>query len=147
MSASNGELVANGQQRDLIIQAAVAYDETQKRITNLEDQLKRAAAALEAKKFEIDNLNLLLAQERNRNDNYRNERDQAFAERAEVIAILSNVRAMVEKAEIPFPVRRKRNGNGNIVGDNDQLAIEGGRKSSAERRLSIADASRAELAS
>lgn len=147
MSASNGELVVNGQQRDLIIQAAVAYDETQKRITNLEDQLKRAAAALEAKKFEIDNLNLLLAQERNRNDNYRNERDQAFAERAEVIAILSNVRAMVEKAEIPFPVRRKRNGNGSSVGDNDHLAIEGGRKSSAERRLSIADASRAELAS
>jgi hypothetical protein len=148
MSASNGGLVVNGQQRDLIIQAAVAYDETQQRIMNLEDQLKRAAAALEARKFEIDNLNLLLAQERNRNDNYRNERDQAVAERAEVIAILSNVRAMVEKAEIPFPVRRKRNGNGNIIADNgDQLAIEGGRKSSAERKLSIADASQAELAS
>src|SRR5689334_25436811 len=128
MSASNGELVVNGQQRDLIIQAAVAYDETQKRITNLEDQLKLAAAALEAKKFEIDNLNLLLAQERNRNDSYRNERDQAFAERAEALAILSNLRAMLEKAEVPFPVRRKRNGS--IVADNanDQLATEGGRK-------------------
>jgi hypothetical protein len=146
MSASNGGLVVNGQQRDLIIQAAVAYDETQKRITNLEDQLKRAAAVLEAKKFEIDNLNLLLAQERNRNDNYRNERDQAFAERAEVVAILSNVRAMLDKAEIPFPVRRKRNGN--VVADNgtDQLATEGGRKSSAELGLSVADASRATLA-
>jgi hypothetical protein len=144
MSASNGGLVVNGEQRDLIIQAAVAYDETQKRITVLEDQLKRAAAALEAKKFEIDNLNLLLAQERNRNDNYRNERDQAFAERAEVMAILSNVRAMLEKAEIPFPARRKRNGN---VADNgaDQLASEGDRKSGA-RRLSVADASRATLA-
>src|SRR5215471_11107287 len=142
MSASNGGLVVNSQQRDLIIQAAVAYDETQKRITNLEDQLKRAAAALEARKFEIDNLNLLLAQERNRNDNYRNERDQAVAERAEVLAILSNVRAMVEKAEIPLPVRRK----GNAITDNggEQLAI-GGRKSSAEE-LSIADASRATLA-
>src|SRR5262252_6903890 len=145
MSASNGELVVNGQQRDLIIQAAVAYDETQKRITNLEDQLKRAAAALEAKKFEIDNLNLLLAQERNRNDNYRNERDQAFAERAEVIAILSNVRAMVEKAEIPFPVRRKRNGNGSVVADTDseQLAISGGGKQSSAGQLPNADASRA----
>src|SRR6516165_5843413 len=144
MSASNGGLVAKGQQRDLIIQAAVAYDETQKRITNLEDQLKRAAAALEAKKFEIDNLNLLLAQERNRNDNYRNERDQAVAERAEVLAILSNVRAMVEKAEIPLPVRRKRNGNGSVVGDNDgeQLAIEGGKQSGAAQ-LSKADPSRA----
>jgi len=146
MSASNGGLVVNGEQRDLIIQAAVAYDETQKRITNLEDQLKRAAAALEAKKFEIDNLNLLLAQERNRNDNYRNERDQAFAERAEVIAILSNVRAMVEKAEIPFPVRRKRNGN--VVADNggEELAVEGGKKQRVERQLSIADSSRATLA-
>ena len=146
MSASNGELVVNGQQRDLIIQAAVAYDETQKRIAKLEDQLKQAAAALEARKFEIDNLNLLLAQERNRNDNYRNERDQAVAERAEVLAILSNVRAMVEKAEIPLPVRRKGNGKGNAITDNggEQLAI-GGRKSGAEE-LSIADASRATLA-
>src|SRR6516225_5064548 len=108
MSASNGELTTSGQQRDLVIQAAVTYDEMQKRITILENQLHRAVAALEAKKVEIDNLNLLLSQERNRNDNHRNERDQAVAERAEVLAILSNVRAMVEKAEIPMPLRRKR---------------------------------------
>src|SRR6516165_4792157 len=132
MSASNGELTTSGQQRDLVIQAAMTYDEMQKRIASLENQLHRAVAALEAKKVEIDNLNLLLSQERNRNDNHRNERDQAVAERAEVLAILSNVRAMVEKAEIPMPLRRKRNGNG-IVGDNDgeQLAIEGGKQSSA----------------
>ena len=42
MSASNGELIVNGQQRDLIVQAAMAYDETQKRIASLEDQLRRA---------------------------------------------------------------------------------------------------------
>ena len=148
MSASNGGLMVNGQERDLVMQAAMAYDETQKRIANLENQLNRAVAALEAKNVEIDNLNLLLSQERNRNDNHRNERDQAVAERSEVLAILSNVRAMVEKAEIPFPVRRKRNGNGNVVPDNggDQLAVEGDRKSSAERRLSIAEAGRATLA-
>jgi hypothetical protein len=34
MSASNGELIVSGQQRDLMIQAAMAYDETQKRITS-----------------------------------------------------------------------------------------------------------------
>jgi 2C-methyl-D-erythritol 2,4-cyclodiphosphate synthase len=118
MSASNDRLVVNGQERDLILQAAVAYDETQKQSTNLEDRVKRAIAALEAKKFEIHNLNLLLAQERNRNDKYRNELDQAVAERAEVVAILSNVRAMVEKAEVPLPIRRKRNGNSNVVADN-----------------------------
>ena len=88
--------------RDLVIQAATTYDEMQKSIAILENQLHRAVAALEAKKVEIDNLNLLLSQERNRNDNHRNERDQAVAERAEVLAILSNVRAMVEKAEIPI---------------------------------------------
>jgi hypothetical protein len=116
----------------------------QKRIAILENQLHRAAAALEAKKVEIDNLNLLLSQERNRNDNHRNERDQAVAERAEVLAILSNVRAMVEKAEIPMPLRRKRNGNGSVVADNDseQLAIGGGKQSSTGR-LPNADASRA----
>jgi hypothetical protein len=147
MSASNGEAKVSGQQRDLMIQAAMAYDETQKRIASLEDQLNRAVAALEAKNVEIDNLNLLLSQERNRNDNHRNERDQAVAERAEVLAILSNVRAMVEKAEIPFPVRRKRNGNGDVVDNgSDQLAVEGGRKANAERRLSIADAGQATLA-
>ena len=133
MSASNGELIVNGQQRDLIVQAAMAYDETQKRIASLEDQLRRAVAVLEAKNLEIDNLNLLLSQERNRNDNYRNERDQAFAERAEVVAILSNVRAMVEKAEIPMRVPRKSNGNGNVVADSGggQPAIGGGKQSSA----------------
>jgi hypothetical protein len=145
MSESNG---VGAQQRDLMIQAAMAYDETQKRIASLEDQLNRAVAALEAKNAEIDNLNLLLSQERNRNDSHRNERDQAVAERAEVFAILSNVRAMVEKAQIPMPVPRKQNGNGNVVADNggNQLAIGGGRKSSAGR-LSNAGASRPDLAS
>src|SRR5215469_17856456 len=146
MSESNRGLTVSGQQRDLVIQAAMTYDEMQKQIARLENQLHRAVAALEAKKVEIDNLNLLLTQERNRNDNHRNERDQAVAERAEVLAILSNVRAMVEKAEIPMPLRRKRNGNGNVVADNggEQLAI-GGRKSSAEGLL-VADATRATLA-
>ena len=144
MSASCNGLTISGQQRDLVIQAAMTYDEMQKRIAILENQLHRAAAALEAKKVEIDNLNLLLSQERNRNDNHRNERDQAVAERAEVLAILSNVRAMVEKAEIPMPLRRKRNGNGSVVADNDseQLAIGGGKQSSTGR-LPNADASRA----
>src|SRR5215469_2489982 len=113
----NGQQPVNGQQRDVIIQAAMAYDEAQKRIASLEEKLNRAVAALEAKNLEIDNLNLLLSQERNRNDTHRNERDQAVAERAEVVAILSNVRAVVEKAEIPMPLR-KRNGNGNVVADN-----------------------------
>lgn len=141
MSASNGGLTVKGEQRDLMIQAAMAYDETQKRIASLENQLHRAVAALEAKKVEIDNLNLLLSQERNRNDNHRNERDQAVAERAEVVAILSHVRAVVEKAEIPVRLRRKNNSNGNSV------AHDGGEQSGAERRLSNADASRADLGS
>ena len=142
MSASNGELTISGQQRDLVIQAAMTYDEMQKRIAILENQLHRAVAALEAKKVEIDNLNLLLSQERNRNDNHRNERDQAVAERAEVLAILSNVRAMLEKTEIPMHLRRKRNGNSDVVADNgsELLAINGGGKSGA-KRLSNADAS------
>ena len=142
MSASNGGLPVSGQQRDLMIQAAVAYDETQKRIASLEDQLNRAVAALEAKNVEIENLNLLLSQERNRNDNHRNERDQAVAERAEVLAILSNVRAMLEKTEIPMHLRRKRNGNSDAVADNggDLLVINGGGKPGA-KRLSNADAS------
>jgi chromosome segregation ATPase len=142
MSASSNGLTISGQQRDLVIQAAMTYDEMQKRIAILENQLHRAAAALEAKKVEIDNLNLLLSQERNRNDNHRNERDQAVAERAEVLAVLSNVRAMLEKTEIPMHLRRKRNGNGDVVADigGELLAINGGGKSGA-KRLSNADAS------
>ena len=142
MSTANGGLPVGGRQRDLMMQAAVAYDETQKRIASLEDQLNRAVAALEAKNVEIENLNLLLSQERNRNDNHRNERDQAVAERAEVLAILSNVRAMLEKTEIPMHLRRKRNGNSDVVADNggELLAINGGGKSGA-KRVSNADAS------
>ena len=49
MSASNGGLTVSGQQRDLMIQAAVAYDETQKRIASLEDQLNRARCRLGSK--------------------------------------------------------------------------------------------------
>ena len=139
------ELTVNGQQRELMIQAAMAYDETQKRITSLEDQLNRAVAALEAKNVEIENLNLLLSQERNRNDNHRNERDQAVAERAEVLAILSNVRAMLEKTPIPMRLHRKRNGNV-VADDGGELpAINGGGKSGA-KQLPNADASRADLA-
>jgi hypothetical protein len=63
--------------------AFLTTDNKSTRITNLENQLNRAVAALEATNVEIDNLNLLLTQERNRNDNHRNERDQAVAERAE----------------------------------------------------------------
>lgn len=109
------------------------------------NQLNRAVAAWEAKNVEIGNFNLLLSQERNRNDNHRNGHDQAVAERAEVLVILSNVRATVEKAEIPLRLRRKRNGN--VVADNggEQLVIECGGQSRAER-LSNAGASRADLA-
>jgi predicted nucleic acid-binding Zn-ribbon protein len=145
MSAPNGGVSDNDQQRDLMIQAAVAYDETQKRIASLEDQLNRAVAALEAKNGEIDNLSLLLTQERNRNENYRNARDQAVAERAEALAILGNVRALVEKTEIPSRLHHKRSDS---VADNasGQLAIEGGGQSSTERGLSNADASQAVVA-
>lgn len=73
-----------------------------------------------------------MSQERNRNDNHRNERDQAYAERAEVLAVLSNVRAMLEKTEIPLHLGRKRNGN--VVADNGsgQLVDQGGGRSSAK---------------
>jgi hypothetical protein len=113
---------------------------------DLENKLNLALAALEAKNSEIDNLNLLLSQERNRNDNHRNEHDQAYAERAEVLAILCNVRAMLEKTETPLHLRRKRNGN--VVADNGsgQVVIEGGGRSSA-KSLANADTSRAELVS
>jgi hypothetical protein len=112
---------------------------------------------LGSKNAEIDNFNLLLSQERNRDDNHRNERDQAVAEHAEVFATLSNIHAMLEKTEIPMPLRRKRNGNvvgnGNVAPDNvvadidgEQLANGGGRKPSTERQLSVADPGRATLA-
>ena len=143
---SNGGLAVTGQKRDLMIQAAMAYDETQKHIADLQNKLNLAVAALEAKNSEIDNLNLLLSQERNRNDNHRNERDQAYTERAEVLAILCNVRAMLEKTETPLHLRRKRNGN--VVADNGsgQVVIEGGGQSSA-KPLANADTNRAELVS
>jgi hypothetical protein len=48
---------------------------------------------------------------------------------------------MLEKTEIPMHVRRKRNGNSDVVADNGELlAINGGGKSGA-KRLSNADAS------
>jgi hypothetical protein len=46
---------------------------------------------------------------------------------------LGDVLLLTLGTEIPMPLRRKRNGNGSVVADNDseQLAIEGGKQSSA----------------
>jgi hypothetical protein len=51
--SSNGGLTVTGQKRDLMIQAAMAYDETQKHIADLENKLNLAVAALEAKNSSI----------------------------------------------------------------------------------------------
>ena len=56
------------------------------------------------------------------------------------------MRAVLEKAEIPVRLRRKPNGNSVAHNGAEQLAIEGGGQSGAERRLSNTEASRAELA-
>ena len=99
--------VRNNLDRDVIVKAAEAYDRTEKIIADLDQRLATAIAALEAKNRLIQQLELLLAQERNHSDSHRNARDQAIQDRSDLLGLFGNIQAMLERFELPVPIRRK----------------------------------------
>jgi DNA repair exonuclease SbcCD ATPase subunit len=111
--------------RDAVMRAAEAFDATQKQITGLQDQLKqeqlrhqeqlhKAIAGLEERSHQIEELKLLLAQERNNAASYRAECDQARADRSDVLAVLANFQAILDRFEgqLAMPPHRARKKNG-----------------------------------
>jgi chromosome segregation ATPase len=111
--------------REAVMRAAEAFDATQKQITGLQDQLKqeqlrhqeqlhKAIAGLEERSHQIEELKLLLATERNNAATYRAECDQARADRSDVLAVLSNFQAILDRFEgqLAMPPHRPRKKNG-----------------------------------
>lgn len=96
--------------RTTMIEAARAYDETQRRIADLEAGLRNANAELGSKNRMIDELCSLLEHERENQRIAAAARDQAYNERSEALAILANVRSVVDHPDIPLAARggRKR---------------------------------------
>ena len=104
------KLEPDGTNRDVMLAAARAYDDTQRRMVDLEDQLHKAVAGLEAKNAMIDELRLLLETERNNNTMFRSEMEEARQDAARIAAGLANCHAILEQLSLPPPQRRKRNG-------------------------------------
>jgi chromosome segregation ATPase len=111
--------------REAVMRAAEAFDATQKQITGLQDQLRqeqsrhqeqlhKAIAGLEERSHQIEELKLLLATERNNAASYRAECDQARADRSDVLAVLSNFQAILDRFEgqLAMPPHRARKKNG-----------------------------------
>lgn len=97
------------EKRKAMIEAARAYDELQRELTSLRDQLHTAVAGLEAKNSEITELKKMLAdsrsewhqlliEERANVDIANKARDQSYAERADALAWLSAVEAVIARA-------------------------------------------------
>lgn len=111
------------EKRKAMMAAAQAYDEVQREMTSLRDQLHTAVAGLEAKNSEITEIKNILRHEREQFDVLLREeranvdvackaRDQAYAERADALAWLSAIEAVIDRAHEGGlqPPRRKRNG-------------------------------------
>ena len=130
------------EKRKAMVDAARAYDDLQREITSLRDQLHTAVAGLEAKNSEIAELRRLnqtqqaqfenfsetqraehvrmLTEERSNVEVANRARDQAYAERADALAWLSAIEAVIERAREGGglqPPRRKRNGKHALVDD------------------------------
>lgn len=109
--------------RKAMMAAAEAYDDLQRELGSIKDQLHTAVAGLEAKNSEIVELRKMLEHQRTEFNKMLTEerlnvqianqaRDKAYEERADALAWLSAVEAVIERAReggLP-PVRRKRNG-------------------------------------
>jgi hypothetical protein len=102
------KLESDDTNRDVLIAAARAYDETQRKIEDLEGQLHKAIAGLEAKNAMIDELRLLLETERNNNTMFRSEMEEARQDAARIAAGLANCHAILEQLSLPPPQRRSR---------------------------------------
>jgi hypothetical protein len=128
------------EKRKAMIAAAAAYDECQREILALRDQLHTAVAGLESKNAELADLRKLLESERaqfarliaEERDNVRVAnlaRDQAYNERADALAWLSNIELIIERARTGGnlePFRKRRNGKHPGAGGEEGAAVSGG---------------------
>jgi hypothetical protein len=108
----------DGTSRDAVLAAAREYDQQQRRIAELEDLLRRAGAEVAAAAHQLDELKLNLATERNHVQSYKAERDDAIQDRANVVAILANIGAIIEHGinAGDIPPKKRKNGKTSVDG-------------------------------
>lgn len=116
-------------EREVILRAASAYDGLRAQIDALTAQLTEtgdryaaqlteARDAIRSRDTQIGQLELALAEERNRSATLQADRDQAVLERGELLAVFHMFRAQLEAITIPMPplptraTRRRKNGEG-----------------------------------
>jgi chromosome segregation ATPase len=131
--------------RSSILQAAKAYDDIKTEVASLRDQLHSAVAGLEAKNSEIAELRRTLETQRTEFSRLITEvhasvdvankaRDQAYTERSDALAWLSNIELIIERARdggALTPFRKPRNGKPQpapttMLSESGPVSVEGG---------------------
>jgi chromosome segregation ATPase len=119
--------VRDARDRDAAMQAAAAFDRAMRErndlmqeVDDLVLQVKKAMEGLEAKNTLIHQLELALAEERNRVATYQSERDETFRENARLEMGLSNALDILQALALATPPAgnkppRGLNGNGGAV--------------------------------
>ena len=103
-------LKPDGSNRDAVIAAAREHDRQERVIAEQATMLLRAKAEIDAAIHQVEGFKLQIAELLNYVASYKNERDEAVQDRANVAAILANIKAIVDSPDIPLPPRRRRNG-------------------------------------
>jgi hypothetical protein len=113
------EIVANDPEREVTIKAAQAFDRAVREREELRRLLDQANLGLEVKNSAIMDLEVKLSEEKSRVLSYQSERDEAVDARINAEARLADIKAILERAELPPSPRRRRKrtdldaGNGN----------------------------------
>src|SRR6516165_9367712 len=93
--------------RDVVVKAAQTYDRFQKQFDDLRSKLDQAILGLEAKDLEIGHLTVQLKAEETRVLGYQQERDEAIDAKINAEARLADIKAIIDRAELPPPKQRR----------------------------------------
>jgi len=103
------------ERRDAVMRAAKAYDKLYEEIHNKDAEIARLSIDLESVRGQIVQLELCIAQERNRTEMLQNERDDAILEKSTLHVMFHNLKAQLDAFVLPLPelpaaTRKKTNG-------------------------------------
>jgi hypothetical protein len=120
-------------EEQIMVAAATAHRRTLKTIDELKHELAQANARLAAKESAMNELKVLLSQERNHVEgiraeaeakvrHYRDERDRVIQDRSDLLALFANVFTQLERFELPIRIKRHPAVEHNGSGDTAELA-------------------------
>ena len=116
------------------MQAAFFYQQSQDERARIMDNLHQATKALEQKNFQIDQLNLALAQQQNRHDSLQHAYNDLIQDKADLEAILDNHQRDLENmanklsrfefSRVRRANKQRKRSNGDTVSDHSGSASE-----------------------